>query len=53
MNRRPYSLLTIAEHRERERRARLVRRIVWAVLILGALGVVLIPSGECPHGFSC
>ena len=50
MNRRPYSLLTIAEHRERERRARLVRRVVWAVLILGTLSLIITP---CVHGLSC
>ena len=50
MRRHPFSLLTIAEHRERERRARLIRRIVWAALIIGALGVVLTP---CVQGFHC
>ena len=50
MNRRPYSLLTIAEHRERERRARLVRRVVWAVLVFGTLALIVTP---CVQGFHC
>lgn len=50
MRRQPFSLLTIAEHRERERRARLVRRIVWAVLVLGTLALIVTP---CVHGFHC
>lgn len=50
MRRHPFSLLTIEEHRARERRARLVRRIVWAVLILGTLSLIITP---CTHGLSC
>jgi hypothetical protein len=52
MNRRPVSLLTIAEHRARERRARIVRRLAWAALIVGALGALAIP---CPPiaGYAC
>ena len=46
------SLLTIAEHRARERRARRVRRILWAALLLGALGVLLTPCAPLA-GFSC
>ena len=50
MRRHPFSLLTIAEHRARERRARLIRRIVWSVLILGTLALIATP---CTHGLSC
>ena len=50
MRRHPFSLLTIEEHRARERRARIARLALWAALIIGTLGVLLIP---CPHGFSC
>jgi hypothetical protein len=50
MRRHPFSLLTVEEHRERERRERLTRRIMWAVLIIGALGALLTP---CVHGFHC
>lgn len=46
------SLLTIAEHRARERRARMIRRLVWAALIIGAIGALAIP---CPQlaGYHC
>ena len=46
------SLLTIAEHRARERRARIVRRIVWAALIIGALGVLSTPCAPLA-GYAC
>jgi hypothetical protein len=46
------SLLTIAEHRARERRARMIRRLVWAALVIGAIGALSIP---CPPlaGYAC
>ena len=50
MRRRPFSLLTIEEHRARERRARIVRVALWGTLIIGALGALLTP---CVHGFHC
>lgn len=46
------SLLTIAEYRARERRARLARRLAIAALIIGALGVILTPCAPLA-GFSC
>jgi len=46
------SLRTIAEHRAAERRARIVRRIVWAALIIGALGVILTPCAPLA-GYAC
>ena len=52
MNRRPVSLRTIAEHREAERRARMIRRLVWAALVLGVLGVLAIPCDPLA-GYAC
>lgn len=46
------SLRTIAEHRAAERRARMTRRLVWAALIVGALGVLLTPCAPLA-GYSC
>ena len=51
--RRPIvSLRTIAEHEAAERRARMIRRLVWAALVLGAIGALAIP---CPPiaGYAC
>lgn len=52
MRPRPVSLRTIAEHRAAERRARMIRRLVWAALIVGALGVLLTPCAPLA-GYSC
>ena len=52
MSRRFVSLRTIAEHRAAERRARMVRRIVWAALVLGALGALAIPCDPLA-GYAC
>lgn len=46
------TLRTIAEHRAAERRARMVRRIVWAALVVGTVGVLLIPCHPLA-GFAC
>ena len=46
------SLLTIAEHRARERRARMIRRLVWAALIIGTIGVLVIPCDPLA-GYAC
>jgi|LakMenEpi03Aug12_release.lakeMendotaPanAssembly.Ray.scaffolds.fasta_scaffold1675213_2 hypothetical protein len=52
MRPRPVSLRTIAEHRAAERRARMIRRLLWAALIVGIVGAVAIP---CPPlaGYAC
>jgi hypothetical protein len=51
--RRPIvSLRTIAEHRARERRARLARRLLWAALIIGAIGALAIPCDPLA-GYAC
>ena len=52
MSRRPVSLRTIAEHRRAELRARMIRRLVWAALIVGTFGALAIP---CPPiaGWAC
>ena len=52
MSRRFVSLRTIAEHREAERRARMVWRIVWAALVAGTVGALLIPCNPLA-GFAC
>jgi len=46
------SLRTLADHRARERRARMIRRLAWAAIIGGALAVLSIP---CPPlaGWAC
>lgn len=46
------SLRTLAEHEAAERRARMIRRLVWAALIIGAIGALSIP---CPQlaGYHC
>jgi hypothetical protein len=46
------SLRTLAEHRAAERRARMIRRLAWAALVLGAIGALSIP---CPPlaGYAC
>lgn len=49
---RVVSLRTIAEHQARERRARMVRRILWAALMIGTLGVLLIPCDPLT-GYAC
>jgi hypothetical protein len=46
------SLRTIAEHRAAERRARMIRRLVWAALVLGALGVLATPCYPLA-GYAC
>jgi hypothetical protein len=46
------SLRTIVEHRAAERRARMIRRLVWAGLIIGALGVLAIPCNPLA-GYAC
>lgn len=46
------SLLTIEEHRARERRARMIRRLVWAAFIVGVLGVMLTPCAPLA-GYAC
>jgi hypothetical protein len=46
------SLRTIAEHEARERRARMIRRLVWAGLIIGAIGVLAIPCDPLA-GYAC
>lgn len=46
------SLRTIAEHRARERRARMIRRFVWAALIIGAIGALAIPCDPLA-GYAC
>lgn len=46
------SLLTIKEHRARERRARMIRRLVWAALIVGIVGIVAIPCDPLA-GYAC
>ena len=46
------SLLTIEEHQARERRARMVRRILWAALMIGTLGALLIPCDPLA-GYAC
>lgn len=46
------SLLTIAEYEARERRARMIRRLVWAALIIGAIGVLATPCAPLA-GMSC
>ena len=50
--RRPVSLRTVAEHRAMVRRARMIRRLVWAALIVGALGVILTPCNPLA-GYAC
>lgn len=52
MKRRPVSLRTIAEHEAAERRARMIRRLVWAALIIGALGVLAVPCYPLA-GYAC
>jgi hypothetical protein len=46
------SLRTLAEYRAAERRARMIRRLLWAALIVGIVGAVAIP---CPPlaGWAC
>lgn len=46
------SLLTIAEYEARERRARMIRRLLCAALIIGALGALLIPCDPLA-GYAC
>ena len=46
------SLLTIAEHRARERRARMLYRLAWAGIIGGAIALLLIPCNRAA-GLSC
>ena len=46
------SLRTIAEHRARERRARMIRRLAWAALVIGALGILAIPCAPLA-GYAC
>jgi hypothetical protein len=51
--RRPIvSLLTIAEHRAAERRARMIRRLLLAALIIGAIGALVIPCDPLA-GYAC
>jgi hypothetical protein len=45
-------LRTIAEHRAAERRARMIRRLAWAALVLGALGVLATPCYPLA-GYAC
>jgi hypothetical protein len=52
MKRQPGSLRTIAEHRAAERRARLIRRLVWAALVGGTIGALLTPCNPLA-GFAC
>jgi len=46
------SLRTLAEHRAAERRARMIRRLVWAALIMGSIGALLIPCDPLA-GYAC
>jgi hypothetical protein len=46
------SLLTIAEYEARERRARMIRRLAWAALIIGAIGALAIPCDPLA-GYAC
>jgi len=46
------SLRTIAEHRAAERRARMLRRLLWAALIIATIGVVAIPCDPLA-GYAC
>lgn len=46
------SLRTLAEHRAAERRARMIRRLVWAALVLAALGVLATPCAPLA-GYAC
>jgi hypothetical protein len=52
MPKKLFSLRTIAEHEAAERRARMIRRLVWAALIVGTVGALAIP---CPPlvGWAC
>jgi hypothetical protein len=46
------SLRTLAEYQAAERRARMIRRLLWAAFIIGAIGALSIP---CPPlaGWAC
>ena len=46
------SLRTIAEHEAAERRARMIRRLLWAGIIIGALGALAIPCDPLA-GYAC
>lgn len=46
------SLRTLAEHRAAERRARMIRRLVWAALVVGIVGVIVIPCDPLA-GYAC
>jgi hypothetical protein len=46
------SLRTLAEHRARERRARMTRRLLLAALIIGAIGALSIPCDPLA-GYAC
>jgi hypothetical protein len=46
------SLRTIEEHRAAERRARMIRRLVWAGLIIGTIGALAIPCDPLA-GYAC
>jgi hypothetical protein len=52
MRPRPVSLRTIAEHVAAERRARMIRRLVWAALVGGTIGALLIPCNPLA-GYAC
>jgi hypothetical protein len=46
------SLRTLAEHRAAERRARMIRRLLCAALIIGAIGALVIPCDPLA-GYAC
>ena len=46
------SLRTIAEYEAAERRARMIRRLLWAGIIIGALGALVIPCDPLA-GYAC
>jgi hypothetical protein len=46
------SLRTIAEHEAAERRARMIRRLVWAAIIGGGIALLLVPCYPLA-GYAC
>ena len=46
------SLRTLADHRAAERRARMIRRLLLAALIIGAIGALAIPCDPLA-GYAC
>ena len=52
MRRMPGSLRTIEEFRTSQRRALMIRRLVWVALIVGIVGVVAIPCDPLA-GYAC